>query len=60
MSADLAPQMLHKVAERAADLLLSNITTKAVDAQDLSFAKDASFDAITFSLGLQIVPDKAR
>ena len=60
MCADIAQPLLQQVQERAADNSLTNIKTQLVNAVDLSFAEDCSFDAISFSLGLQFVPDKAR
>ncbi len=58
--ADLAPAMLQKLQAIAADLKLSNLTSRVADAQDLSFAGDNSFDAISFSLGLHFLPNKTK
>ena len=52
--------MLHKLQANVKELGLANLTCQVADAQDLSFASDCSYDAITFSLGLHFVPDKTK
>jgi ubiquinone/menaquinone biosynthesis C-methylase UbiE len=49
LPADLAPAMLQKLQSTAKELNLANLTSQVADAQDLSFAGDCSFDAVTFS-----------
>lgn len=52
--------MLQKLQSTAKELNLTNLTSQVADAQDLSFAGDCSFDAVTFSLGVHFLPDKAK
>ena len=52
--------MLQKLQANVTELGLANLTSQIADAQDLSFASDCSYDAITFSLGLQFVPNKTK
>lgn len=52
--------MLKVLDASATDLKISNISSSVVDAKDLAFAGNASYDAITFSLGLQLVKDTAK
>ncbi len=59
-SADLAPAMLQKLQSNTKELKLQNLTCQVADAQDLSFASDCSYDAVTFSLGVHFLPDKAK
>ena len=42
------------------DLKVPNVSSSTANADNLSFAGDASYDAITFSLGLQLVKDTAK
>ncbi len=58
--ADLAPAMLQMLQSNAKELNLANLTSQVADAQDLSFASDCSYDAVTFSLGVHFLPDKAK
>ena len=58
--ADLAPAMLKLLDATVSDLKVPNISSSIANAEDLSFAGDASYDAITFSLGLQLVKDTAK
>ncbi|KAL3141864.1 hypothetical protein ABBQ32_004528 [Trebouxia sp. C0010 RCD-2024] len=57
---DLAPAMLKLLDVTVADLKINNISSSVADAQDLAFAGNASYDAITFSLGLQLLKDTAK
>lgn len=59
-ASDLAPAMLQKLQSTAKELNLANVTSQVADAQDLSFASDCSYDAVTFSLGVHFLPDKAK
>jgi len=52
--------MLQKLQSNAKELNLANLTSQVADAQDLSFASDCSYDAVTFSLGVHFLPDKAK
>ncbi len=52
--------MLQKLQSTAKELNLANLTSQVADAQDLSFASDCSYDAVTFSLGVHFLPDKAK
>ena len=52
--------MLQKLQASVKELGLANLTCQVADAQDLSFASDCSYDAITFSLGLHFVPNKSK
>lgn len=60
LPADLAPAMLQKLQSNAKELNLTNLTSQVAAAQDLSFASDCSYDAVTFSLGVHFLPDKAK
>ncbi|DBA74525.1 TPA: hypothetical protein ACH3X2_000980 [Trebouxia sp. C0005] len=59
-ASDLAPAMLQKLQSTAKELKITNLTSQIADAQDLSFASDCSYDAITFSLGVHFLPNKAK
>ena len=52
--------MLSQLEASAAELKLQNISIRVANVQDLSFAQDASFDAITCSLGVHLVQDMAK
>ncbi|KAA6427620.1 MAG: methyltransferase domain [Trebouxia sp. A1-2] len=52
--------MLQKLQSTAKELKITNLTSQIADAQDLSFASDCSYDAITFSLGVHFLPNKAK
>ncbi|KAI4141102.1 MAG: hypothetical protein LQ340_007727 [Diploschistes diacapsis] len=58
--ADLAPAMLKLLDATVTELKINNISSGVANAQDLAFAGNASYDAITFSLGLQLVKDTAK
>ena len=58
--ADLAPAMLKLLDATVTDYKINNISSGVADAQDLAFAGYASYDAITFSLGLQFMKDPAK
>lgn len=57
LSTDLAAPYLELGRARAAKLSLQNIAFETADAEDLSKYPDASFDAVTCSLGLMFMPN---
>lgn len=58
--ADLAPAMLKLLDATVVDLKINNVSSSVANAQDLAFAGNASYDAVTFSLGLHFVTDTAK
>ncbi len=59
LGSDFAPKMVERLAQRAAESGMSNVTTQVMDGQALD-AEDGSFDAVCSNFGVIFFPEPER